>query len=172
MSIGVVISQDGERIGAAKALTTSPGGVVVGVAPTVTAGAYSAKDVVGGLLTFANAVREAGGKGKINTLLLTDLGVTANVLQLWLFDTAPTAIADNAAFDVLDAELPTVIGVIPIAAADYYVATDNQVACVRNVGLEFSCVGTSLYGYLMCTGTPTYASTADITVTLGIEYLS
>lgn len=140
-------------------------------APTVTAGPYSANDVVGGLLTFANAVRASGGHGKIHTIILTDLGVTANVLNLWLYDTAPAAIADNDAFDIPDAELPTLVGVVQIAAADYLVSTDNQAAMKLNVGLVFNCAATTLYGYLECVGTPTYASTTDITLTLQVEYL-
>lgn len=140
-------------------------------APTVTAGAYSADDVVGGLLTFTNAVRATGGHGKIHTITLTDLTVTANVLNLWLYDTVPATIADNAAFDIPDAELPTLLGAIQIAAADYLVATDNQVATKRDVGFVFNCTGTTLYAYLECVGTPTYVSTADLTLTLQVEYL-
>jgi hypothetical protein len=147
-------------------------GKVVSAAPVVTAGAYSANDAVGGLMTFADAVRRDGGSGIIRSLTLTDLTVTANLLRLWLFDAQPAAIADNAAFDLADADLVKVVGVIPIIATDYFVATDNQAACIRNVGLEFSIpVGTTLYGQLMCTETPTYVSTADLTLTMGIEYL-
>ena len=140
-------------------------------APTVTAGAYSANDVVGGLLTFTDAVRATGGHGQIHSITFTDLGVTANVLNLWLFDTAPATIADNGAFDPSDAELLTLVGVVQIAAADYLIATDNQAAMKLNVGLVFNCAATTLYGYLECVGTPTYASTADIKLRIQVEYL-
>ncbi len=155
----------------ASPLPTRKVGASLVAAPTVTAGIYSANDAVGSTMSFANAARATGGKGIINTLTFTDLTVVANVLRLWLFDAAPTTIADNAAFDVLDAELPTCVGVIPIAAADYFVATDNQCVCLRNVGLQYTVTGTTLYGQLMCTATPTYASTSDITITLEVEYL-
>ncbi len=140
--------------------------------PTTTVGAYSAKDAVGGVMTFTGAVRATGGKAIVRSLVLTDLTVTANVLQLWLFDTVPASpIADNGAFDVPDNEFATIVGIIPIAAADYLVATDNQVATVRSVNLQYTVPATTLYGQLMCTGTPTYASTTDLTLTLEVEYL-
>lgn len=156
--------------------TTSPlptrrVGATLTAAPTVTAGAYSANDVVGGLLTFTNAVRDTGGRGIINSIVFTDLGVTANVLNLWLFSDAPASIADNAAFDPSDAELLTLVGVVQIAAADYLIATDNQAAMKLNVGLQYNVTATSLYGYLECVGTPTYASTADIKIRIQVEYL-
>lgn len=143
-------------------------------APVVTAGIYSAKDVVGQMLTFANAVRQPGGKSKINTLVLTDLAFVANVLELWLFDRVfASPIADNGVFDIADGELAYCVGVIPIAAADYFQATDDQVAVVRNVGLEFTLAyGTILYAQCKCVGTPTYASVADINWSLAGEYLS
>jgi hypothetical protein len=140
-------------------------------APAVTAGAYSANDAVGALMTFTNAVRATGGHGKIHTLTFTDLGVTANVLNLWLFSDSIAAIADNAAFDPSDAELLTCVGVIPLVAADYLVATDNQALTMENVGFVFNCTGTSLYGQFECVGTPTYASTSDIKIRLQVEYL-
>lgn len=43
-------------------MTTADGGagITISQTPTVTAGAYSAGDAAGGLLTFANAARESG----------------------------------------------------------------------------------------------------------------
>ena len=81
------------------------------------------------------------------------------------------AIADNAAWDPSDAELLTCVGVIPLVAADYLVATDNQALTMENVEFVYNCTGTSLYGQLECVGTPTYASTADIKIRLQVEYL-
>lgn len=149
------------------------GGVTVSQTPTITAGAYHAKDAVGGKLTFANAARIAGGKGVINSVTIIDDDDEKAGLELWLFDTDFTASADNAAFDPSDADMETCIGVIPISTADYYSASDNGCACVRGVGLQFDCSGaiTSIYGQLKCTGTPTYTATSDLSVRLSIEYL-
>ena len=171
--VKVVHGADGSAtdVSSASPLPTRRAWTTLVAAPTVTAGIYSANDVVGGLLTFASAVRDTGGHGRIHTIVLTDLTVTANVLNLWFYDTLPATIADNGAFDIPDAEVPTLVGTVQIAAADYLVATDYQAATKLNVGFTYNCVATSLYCYIECVGTPTYASTSDITLTLQVEYL-
>ncbi len=147
------------------------GGINISATPTITAGGYSAKDAVGGEMTFANAARTSGGSGIINSVTIIDNDDEKAGLELWLFHTTVTEAADNAPMDFSDAELATCVGVIPISAADYYSLADNGVACVRGVGLQFKCAATSLFGQLKCTGTPTYTATSDLTVVLGIEYL-
>ena len=142
--------------------------VAVSATPTITAGAYAAKDAVGGLLTFANAARTAGGVITIMSIALTDLGNQSASLVLVLFDRTFTATADNAAFDPSDADLANCVGHVPISASDYQSFADNAAATVRNVGLQITLNGTSLFGQLMCLGTPTYGSTADLTVRLGL----
>lgn len=151
-----------------------PGGAVIGQTPTVSTGAYSAKDAVGGLLTFASAARIANGQGIVNTLTIIDDDSEAAGLELWLYDRTFTATADNAAFDPTDADNENLVGVVPISTADYYAAADNSVASVRGVGLEYACgsAGTTLYGQLKATGTPTYTATTDISVKLAVEYIS
>lgn len=136
--------------------------------PTVTAGAYHAKDAVGGLLTFANAARVAAGSGVIHAVTIIDNAAQSAELVLVLFDRTFTASADNAAFDPSDADLANCIGVIKITSTDYQALADNAVACVKGIGLpyELPAAGTSLFGQLMCTGTPTYVAATDLTVKL------
>jgi len=139
--------------------------------PTVTAGAYSAKDAVGGLLTFEGAASIYRGSGTLRKVVLINQAGVADVLNLVLFDRTFTAAADNAAFDPSDADLLNCIGRISIAAADYEVLADNAVATVL---LEFPFVlaanGTSLFGQLFNETTPVaYVATTDVTVKLTIE---
>src|SRR3954451_24897714 len=71
--------------------------------PVVTAGIYSAKDVVGGLIIFLNVVRNSGGVSRIDSFVLCDESFVANLLNLWLFSASPAApIADNGVFDPPD----------------------------------------------------------------------
>jgi hypothetical protein len=142
--------------------------VAVSQTPAITAGAYSAKDAVGGLLTFANAARTSGGAITIQQITITDLSTQAANLVLVLFDRTFTATADNAPFDPSDADMANAIAMIPILTSDYQAFADNCMATVRGVGAAMVLSGTSLFGQLMCTGTPTYGSTADLTVRLGI----
>lgn len=147
------------------------GGIVIAQTPAITAGAYHAKDAVGGKLTFANAVRAAGKRGIIRSLRIVDKADVKAELELWLFDQDFGASADNAAFDPTDADLANCLGVIPVSTSDYFSANDNGVATFGNVGLLFQAVATSIYGQLKCVGTPTYASVSDLIVKVAIEYL-
>lgn len=141
---------------------------IVSQTPTITAGAYSAKDAVGGLLTFANAVRATPLSGVLHAVTVIDDAAQAAELVLVLFNQTFTATADNAAFDPSDADLENCIGKIKIMATDYNAFADNAVAQVRSIGLPIKLVGTSLFGQLMCTGTPTYAATGDLTIKVHI----
>ena len=144
--------------------------VDITVTPTVTAGAYSAKDVVGGLLTFANAVSVYKGYGILRKIVIKNNAMVADLLMLNFFGTAPAAIADNSPYDPTDAEQATCIGTIPIVAADYVLATDNAIA-TKLVEFPFTVApyGTSLYVYVSTVATPTYVAATDFAVTLTIE---
>ena len=110
---------------------------------------------------------------------LTDYGIKQEALsklelkdamELWLFDTAPAAIADNAPFVVSAADLETCLGVVAIAAADFKDEATKAVATLKNVGLPYKLpVGSSdLIGYLVTRGTPTYTGTDNLSIRLGI----
>ena len=148
-------------------------GNVIAVTPTITAGAYSAKDAVGGLLTFAAAARKAAGMGVIESLVVIDNDSENAELLLVLFDRTFTAMVDNAAFDPSDADLANCVGWICIGAGKHYTFADNSVATVIDQPLQFklAAAGTSLFGQLMCIGTPTYTAVSDLTIKLSIRYL-
>lgn len=172
IDVGGVLHQGVVLFDSAGNAISPSGGAVIAQTPTITAGAYHAKDAVGGKLTFANAARISGGKGVINSVTIVDDDNELAGLELWLYNQDFTASSDNAAFDPTDADNENLVGVIPISSADYFSANDNACACVRGVGLEYQCVGgTSLYGQLKCTATPTYTGTGDLTVKIGVEYL-
>ena len=138
-------------------------GVTLTQNPTVTAGAYSADDNVGGLLTFALAAKATGGGGVIkNVLIVDDAGQDAE-LELWLFDTTFTAGTDNDAWAPTEAQLHTLITVITTADGTYYAGGTPSV-CDIEVARRYDCTGTSLFGRLVTRGTPTYVATDDVTV--------
>ena len=142
---------------------------IVRVTPTVTAGAYSANDVVGGTLTFTGATR-----GLIRGVTLVDQAKQAGAYQLILFDSTPTDIADNGAYDIADADLLKVVGAIHLtdtAGADKFDFTDNKIYMRQGLALPFKRVdnAAALYGFLIALGTPTYAATNDVQVQLHIE---
>lgn len=139
------------------------------ITPTVTAGAYSANDVVGGTLTF-NGV----SKGILRAVTVVDQAKQTGAYQLVLFDTVPTTIADNATFDIADADLLNVIGAVHItdtAGADKFDFTDNKIYMRQglNIPLKSDEAAQAIYGFLIALGTPTFAAVTDVQVQIHIE---
>jgi hypothetical protein len=149
---------------------------VVGVEITRPANttAYAAKDVVADNTTanliFTNAVPDLGGSGVVTGVqILTDQTTNTTSFILHLYHTAPTAIADNAAFTLLWAERTYHIGTITLAAA----VPDGAVARAQNfaVRIPFNLpvnVNT-LYGVLETVGTWTPASAQILRIEISVE---
>lgn len=137
--------------------------------PTVTASsAYASGNSVGGLLTFANGVRFAGGTGLVQSALLQFKSAQSGNYDLILFSSNPanSTIADKTAFSLAVADYNKVIGAIPIS---YYTSLGTpSVAEALNLALPVISTTTSLFGALVTRSTPTFASTSDVQVTLQV----
>ena len=132
------------------------------VTMTITAGAYTIGDSVGGLLTFANAVRENGGGALISSIKYS--AVTAIAYNLWFLNAnLVTNAPDLDPFTLVVADQPKVLGVVPIAAADFQTGVAAFVtATVRNVCLMVKAAAATknIYAYLVATAVTAPGSTA------------
>ena len=135
------------------------------VTPTITAGAYSAKDVIGGLLTFVFA-NTRGADGIVRSVRIADRDDEKAAVKLWLFAEQPITIADNAAFAPTDNDISKCIGVLAFAAADYTTASGNAFVAKHEQGLDFTDTNGTIWGYLVADATPTYGTTTDLTITI------
>lgn len=143
-------------------------GLTITVSPTITAGAYSALDVVGGLLTFSLAGFTSNSGLVVSAKVDDDDGENA-ALVLHLFETLPTTVADNAAFSgVTFANQIGIFSKASFAAADYTAVGANSYNLVTDLNDAFNTTLGNLYGYLVCTATPTYTATTDIKVTIRV----
>ena len=138
-------------------------GITITQTPTVTAGVYHAGDVVGGLLTFANAARSSGGGGVIKDVVIVDDNGQDAEMELWLFDTTITAIANNDAWALTEVQLHTLITIVK-STDGAWCASGTPSANAIEVARRYDCTGTSLFGQLVTRGTPTFAATDDVTV--------
>ncbi len=132
---------------------------------------YTAGDVISAVTTDAHftfgAAADDNSKrvgradvmtGTINSIRLHSSANQATKLQgeLWLFSTDITNVADNAAFAPSDAEMLTLVAVIPIPQSAWYVgkadsgADGNAVCCIDNIDIPAR-TGNSgrLYGQLV-----------------------
>lgn len=146
-------------------------GTNIRITPTISTGAYTAGDNVGGKMSLTPVAMEPR-TGTIMSVTVADLAKQSAAIDILLFDSDPSAttFTDNAALDVADADLLKAIGVIRVAANDYVGLADNSVACVKDINLPFKLSGTdTLYATMVTSGTPTYAAATDLTLTFGIQ---
>lgn len=139
--------------------------VRIAVTPTISTSIYASGDAVGGLLTFANAARFSGGGGVLLGVTIIDKDQEQVPFDLVLFDRTFTASADNAVFAPSDADLANVICSVDIST---YTNFSTNAIAVAQTQFPFVANGTSLFGQLVVSSTPTYTATTDITVILNI----
>ncbi|MER8387320.1 hypothetical protein NKH14_17685 [Mesorhizobium sp. M1380] len=102
---------------------------------------------VGGF-TFTDAVRAAGKSCFLSDIIVTSSSSAATALQgeIYIFDTAVTALNDNAAFGVTDAEIKTLVAKVPFIMA---VGTNNNHVHLQNLGIGLTAVGGRDFRFLV-----------------------
>lgn len=145
--------------------------------PTVTVGAYSAQDVIGGLLEiplFYGQLPSLGVLLEALTVIDAAAVMGAAAFHLVIFDSEPAAaIADNDALSTLtDADALKIQSVVQVATGDFQLLglTSQDVATKHalNLPLQGKSKDTSLFLYLVTEGTPTFAAVGDVTIKLGV----
>ena len=138
--------------------------------PTVsTSPAYTSGDSVGGKLSLANAARFSGGSGQIVSVTITDKAKQSAPIDILFFTADPTntTFTDNGALTVNATDLLTLIG--KVSVSDYAAFATNSVGIATGFSIPFKlATGTTLYAALVVRGTPTFTSTSDIQVAVGI----
>lgn len=142
---------------------------------------YAAGDVISAVTTnnhfeFADAVRRGPSllSGSISSARIVSSANQATKLdaELWLFDEDIAEVADNFAFAPTDAEMLTLVGIIPFPVADWYVGkadsgTDGNAVCqVDGLSIAFQAKTTTLYGQLVARNAYTPISAEVFTVDL------
>lgn len=144
--------------------------------PTVDTAAYADEDRLGSIMTFTDALGSSGTarQGLLRSVVLIFESGTPAAMNLWLFRSLPTiASADNAAFDITDAQMTAnFIGHVQIpVTADVNLVTSasNAATTVQNLNLPIDSTDGHLYGVLEAQGAITFTAADDLTVVLGIQ---
>jgi len=150
--------------------------------PTITTSAYSAGQAIGGLLTFSLIANQMQGSGRITNVLITDISNQRSAIDLVLFSQTFTATANGSAFAPSNADLLNCIGFINIIAGSYSQFSANTAGIVQVPNFKFvlpevsvvttdriRAKETTLFGQLVSRGTPTYATTTALSVSLIVE---
>lgn len=139
----------------------------VAVTPTVTsASAYAAGNAVGGKMTFAG-VFDSANSGILQSIRVRSKSIQTTGLKLYLFTSDPTNTTwtDKTAPSVNVADLPNLVGPFTLGSPDSGLGTETTWT-LEGIGAAIVASGTGLFGILVATGTPTWASTTDVTVEL------
>jgi hypothetical protein len=148
-----------------------------------TSGAYTTGQVVGGLLTFAQALQWAQ-TGVLMSLCLADKSNNKTALDIFFFKAKPAgAFADGVAFAPSAADLLLLSGFVSIVAGSWSGGSANAIATlngIRQIVLNNSLnsqnaeptnlnTNLNLYAVIVARSTPTYASATDLQLSLGIQ---
>lgn len=134
---------------------------------TIAASSHIAKDAIGAIWTFANAVRVSGGSCVLEQVQVHDLTQSMPDLDIIFFDrTIAGTVTDDAAFDPTDADLDNVVAVVTIGGGQWADFNDNSVADI-DVNKSMVLNGTSLFAAVVARSTTTTAaSSIQVTVTI------
>lgn len=88
----------------------------------------------------------SGGAGVITDMIITSSNPAGGLQgEIWIFDSAVTAVNDNAAFAISDAEVKTLVAVVPFTL----VAGTNNAQAAVDVWKGYTCSGSANLRYLV-----------------------
>ncbi len=128
--------------------------------------AYAANDAMSdstsaptsGGFTLSSMCRASGGSGILTDLVFLYSTATAVAGNIWIYDAAPTAINDNAAYSVSDADQAKLVTKVPFVTV---AGALNAVHNVQNLNLGYTCVGTANLRFLVEVTTGYTPASAD-----------
>jgi hypothetical protein len=139
---------------------------------------YAAGDVVGGLITIADAVREGMNSGKILGAILTNDVAHAIDLELIFFGENPasTTFTENTALTVAPADMEKIIGRLSLTVHNSFAASSMSEPAVNQRPLPFELnaitglASTSLYMVVLSGGVLNFGATTDLAGAIYIEH--
>lgn len=135
---------------------------------TTASTAYVANDQLGTIITLANAAASSGGFGVITSVRLLDKAKVLGAVELLFFRATVTLAADNAAFDVSDADMDVdFLGSLIVPQGSD--GTSNRVATLPSTWLDYDCAATSLFMALKTlTGHTFFGAVGDIEIRVNV----
>jgi hypothetical protein len=134
--------------------------------PTVTAGGYTAGDVIGGLVTLT--FQTAGGWCALDDIVLVDDADSISSITIHVFNQTPSTIADNAAYAPTEADLKKKVAKVTITSFDTE-GSDRWGQAAPNITKKLiSLPDNALYFYIVATAAPTFAATDDLYIRVSV----
>lgn len=122
---------------------------------------YANNDVLAVPQEITGVFRHAGGRVKLDSIVVLDGDDQGTAIDLVFFNASATLGTINAAISISDADAAKIVGHVAVAAGDFKDYINSMVAVKTAVGLimEAAAASTSLYiGAVVRSGTPTYTA--------------
>ncbi len=146
---------------------------LISIALTIGTDAYTANDVVGGgalgYVTSTDPLPQIAGGGFISWMKLVDDGGLALPVYVYVYNAAPSTIADDAAFAPVEADHLKLLGCVSIPATAYDQTGADSYALVagKDVKYEdyifFPTLNDRLYFRLVAVGANDWTAADDLT---------
>lgn len=152
--------------------------VIAEATPVIQAATYATGELIAPLIELVGGNTEhwsvpwlPHGTGIVLTVAITDLAKQSVPIDVVFFDTNPsnTTFTLNAAFDIDDADIINALPVVHVT--DWTDFNDNSIGqplSPPNLAFDLRKTGGTLYAALVARGAPTYASTTDLTLRVGV----
>jgi len=145
---------------------------LLSVAPTLSLTAYADGDQIGSAMELVNALDNNGDTGAVLSVTIIDKIQQNAAIDIHLFNAQPViASSDNSPLNISDAEMTAkYLCRISMPSNQYSNLSANSVATLAGIGAFVQGAGgsKSLWAVLQSRGTPTYTSSSDLTVKIGM----
>jgi len=138
--------------------------------------AYTANDIISdstsaptsGGFTLSNMCRTSGGSGIITDLYMLSNDTAALAGKVLIYDSSVTAVNDNAAENLSDADAAKLVGEVPFTLA---AKANNAGHNVQNLNLGYTCNGTTNLRFLLQATGGTLTTASANTYTLRVKFV-
>lgn len=141
--------------------------ITINITPTISTSAYGGGDNIGGLLKFKTPDLTENQRVLLQSMVLTDANTQQAAINCVFFREKPalTTFTDNGILTVNDADLPKIIHSQSIST---YIAFSNNAFSSSGAIAVPLFYTDAIYAALVTTGTPTYAATNDISLSINL----
>lgn len=151
-------------------VTVAPSTTDVAVTPTVTVSAYTAGNVLGGIMTFASLLAATSFNGVLHSITAKFKGTAVTgSLEVAIFKASPSngTYSDKSAPTWDAADMANLLGVYTLTTPNSKLGT-MTIYNLDSIGKAIVGASQSLYVVAIVDGTPTPASTSDFTLELAV----
>ena len=169
-SLGTLTSVVEGSLSAARTLEL---GATAQPAITVSLGAYTSGDVVGGIITLATLHPTGGRQVELRSLTLKDVADEKPALNIYFFKNTPAGgtYTDNAALVWDAADLGNLVGFVKVLAADWETEAGQAIVSFSDIGAVMNMAGSDLYMLIVAKSAPDYDAVTDLSISLGFRLM-